>query len=406
MFKNVLALSPSLVLFLVASEAFAQTTVTPPADIAQAVTAPKVAGEAPPEPPPPLTDTLNAAISAGGQFATGNSKLAAASGLGKMDIRRGNNAFAASLGGNYAESYVVPSITIVPGVNGGKPTEIPAAPAAWKESTENIQAKLRYDRFVSRPLSFFLQLTGTHDAFQAISLRLNIDPGIKYIFAQDDATRFWGEIGYDLQWDDNYTDVNGIEQAGAGGPQLDPNSIQYLIQKNDTIHSGRAFAGVQHKFNTDVSLSVGLEYLQGFGGSGGSAPGVPNGYFAYNASTVSKYALTQQVDPVSIPLTGSRLNLDLLLAAKLVAGVSFGVAFSAKYNSDPLAGKTNLDTASTLTLIYAFGSTNKPVEKKIEPCAPPPPPPPPASAPPPAAPAPIGVPVPPMAPVPAPPPSP
>ena len=393
MLRTASTLGSFIACVLLAPSTFAQTSAVPPADLKTVVTAPAVAGEAPLAPLPPPTDTTNAAISAGGQFATGNSRLVAASGLGNFDIRRGNNAFAATLGGNFSESYITPGPTVIPNATpGGVPTVLPAAAPGWKESTENLQAKLRYGRFFSPNFSAFLQITGGHDAFQAITFRLNVDPGVKLLLANHPDTKVWGELGYDFQFDDNYTDGNGIEQAGAGGPSLDPNGVNYLIQKNDTIHSGRAFAGFQHHFSKEVLLNLGLEYLQGFGGGGGGTPPTPTGYTVFSPST--KAPLATSVDPVNISLTGSRLNLDILLAAKLGAGLSFGVGFSAKYNSAPLAGKEQLDTASTLTLIYTFGdSPKKPEDEKK--CAPvvvvtapngaPAPLPPPAIAPPPPA---------------------
>ena len=98
---------------LCAGSASAQTSVQPPADEAAAVAAPTAVG-APPAPPPPLTDSTNAAVSAGGQFATGNSRSIAMTGTGKFDMRRGANAFGVAVIGNYAEAYVTPASTLRP----------------------------------------------------------------------------------------------------------------------------------------------------------------------------------------------------------------------------------------------------------------------------------------------------
>jgi hypothetical protein len=332
-------------------------TGTPPADLGQAVAAPKAADA--PDLSAPTTDSTNAAVSAGGQFASGNSKLFAATGLGKFDMRRGSNAFGFQLVGNYAEGAVAPSTTL-------KPT------------TENLQGKIRYDRYFTPAFGAFLQLTGTHDAFQAITFRLNVDPGVKLFFIDEATTKFWGELGYDFEFDQNYVDGNGIEQAGSGGPALDastPTPLPYVIQAQNTIHSTRLFAGFKHAFNDKVNLSLGLEYLQGLGGTGTDLPAVPAGYTA------------AQVDRVAVSVTGARLNGDALLAAQVGAGFSIGVGLSAKFNSAPLAGKQDLDTTGTLSLIYSFSSpTPAPPPTCVEPPAPPPPPPPPASAPPVAAP--------------------
>ncbi len=331
-------------------------TGTPPADLAQTVTAPKAADA--PTIDAPSTDSMNAAVSAGGQYAAGNSKLFAATGLGKFDIRRGNDAFGAQLVGNYAEGAIAPSTTL-------------------KSTTENLQGKLRYDRYFTPAFGAFMQVTGTHDAFQAITFRLNLDPGVKLFFVDEPTTKFWGELGYDFEFDQNYVDGNGIEQAGSGGPAVDSATppLPYVITSQNTIHSTRLFAGFKHAFNDKVNLYLGLEYLQGLGGTGTDLPGVPNGYTA------------AQVDRVAVSVTGARVNGDALIAAQVGAGFSIGMGLSGKFNSAPLAGKQSLDTTGTMSLIYSFSS---PTPTPPPTCTEPPPPPPPAAAPPaaPAAPAP------------------
>lgn len=300
-------------------------TGAPPADLGQSVAQGPTERAAPEEAAPP-TDSTSAAVSAGGQYAAGNSRLYAATGQGKLDLRRGDNGFGAALVGNFAETDV-----------GG----------TWQKSTENLQGKLRYDRYFTAIFGGFLQATGTHDAFQAITFRLNVDPGVKLIAVDAESTKLWGEIGYDFEFDDNFTDGSGIEQNGSGGAAVDASGLPYVIEKTDTIHSSRLFAGVRHQFNKEVVLTSGLEYLQGFGGSGGGTPAVPAGY------TASK------VDLVPITLTGARLNFDALLAAHVGGGFSLGFGVTAKYNSAPLAGKVNLDSTGTLSLIYAFASPTK-----------------------------------------------
>jgi hypothetical protein len=360
---------------VLASSALAQTAAVPPGDLSMAVTAPKLT-----EAPKPYEATVNstdAAISAGGQFATGNSQSFAASGRGNFVIRRGANAFGATVIGNYAEAKVTPApAPFVPGAI----TPTPAA-ASWQKSTENLQGKLRYDRYFTSNFSAFFQITGTHDAFQAITFRLNLDPGVKLLVVNKESTKVWGELGYDFQFDDNFTDANGVEQAGAGGPAFDPAGAAYVISKNDTIHSSRVFAGFHHSLNKEVQVNLGLEYLQGFGGSGGGTPNLPEGYQLLVPNTP---ALLMPADPVSISLNAARINLDAQLAAHLFGGFSIGLGFSTKYNSSPLPGKVHTDETGTVSLIYAYSDAKKKEEPKC-PCPPDPstlPPPPPLPPPP------------------------
>jgi hypothetical protein len=353
--------------FVLASSALAQTAATPPADLTMAVAVPKPTEAL--KPFEPSVDSTNAAISAGGQYAAGNSKLLAGSVQGKFDIRRGADAFAASVVGNYAESFFVPAGSYSAATN----TITPGGAGKWYPSTENLQGKLRYDRYVTRNMSLFLQVSGLNDAFQAVVFRLNVDPGLKYLVVNDESTKVWGEVGYDFQADDNDT-VNGFErQPGSSGPvALDGSGLPYVIHGSDTIDSTRVFAGLQHGFSKEVNLTLGLEYLQGLGGSGGGTPSAPVGI-----NPVTKMANVAMFDDLApISLTGSRVNFNALLAAHLFGGLSVGLGFNVKYNSNPLPGKVNVDSSGTASLIYAYSDAKKKEAPKC-PCPPPEPPPPP-----------------------------
>jgi hypothetical protein len=376
--------------------ASAQTAGTPPSDVAQAVAAPKAPSDVP-KPNEVGPDSMNAAVSAGGQYAAGNSKLFAGTALAKFDIRRGFNAFAAAIVGNYSRGFVSPPALVL--TNGAGQKSIVTSPGAWETTTENLQGKFRYDRFFTQDLSGFLQATGLHDAFQAIVFRLNVDPGVKYLFLNGGSTKIWGEAGYDFQFDNNYTANGGFEQAGSGSPAYvngppasnpafgtsvnDPVfGVPFWISSNDTINSARLYAGFQHAFNKEVTLSSGLEYLQGFAGSGGTPPTLPSQYKALNNAAGQMITPGVTVEPVPISLTASRLNFDALLAAHLLGGMSLGVGFNVKYNSAPLPGKVNVDSAGTVSLIYSIhqGGKKEEAEEKKCPCLdsePPPPPPPP-----------------------------
>lgn len=340
----------------------AQTTEVPagtsPSDLAGTVAAPKAPTEA-----PSLNKieghSLNAAASAGAQWETGNSKIYAATAQGKVDLRLGADDFGAFFIGNYAETYV-PGTPAVAATSTA--AALPATAGKWQRSTENFQGRLRYERYFLPLMSAFLAVTGTHDRFIALTVRLNVDPGLKVLLIENPATELWAEAGYDFQFDDNYTDANGIEQAGVGGPQLDSSGIPFLISQNDTIHSSRIFVGFHEAFNKAVTLGLGLEYLQGFGGTGGNPPPIPPGF---TASTI---------DPVSISLKAARVNFNALFAASVGGGFSVGFGFNAKYNGQPLPSKLSLDTQGTIALIYALSIPSP--KPAASPCPPAPPPPP------------------------------
>jgi putative salt-induced outer membrane protein YdiY len=273
---------------------------TPPPDATATVGVPK-AGETAPTIEAPTRETT-ATLSAGGQLSTGNSQLVAGTVNGKFDLRRGPNGFGASLVGNYGEGA--------------------AAGQGWQVTTENVQGRLRYDRYVSERVSLFLIGTVRHDRFQGLDARFNVDPGAKYLFLNADTTKFWSELGYDFQYDIRRNDA--LETMATPPTMLD---------KTASDHSVRVFVGFRHAFNKDVTFSTGVEYLQSF-----------------------------------VHSTQYRLNYDALLAAGLGAGFSVGVGFTARYDHSPLPNKSDLDTSTTLSLIYAFSELAAP------PPAPPPPP--------------------------------
>ena len=326
-----------------ASVAFAQSAMNgaPPPDEKAAVSAPAAPGAVPTN-AKPSTDGTTATLSAGGQMATGNSNLLAGSLNGSIDHRRGFNEFGAFVLGSYGQSTPV----------GGQ----------WPvETVGNAQLKLRYDRYVSDPAAFFLIATGRNDKFQGLDFRLNVDPGFKYLFLTEAANALWIEAGYDFQFDDRRADSLAISSPTgpasalepvpvAGCTPTDPNfavsgniapCAQSMLDKTQVYHSARLFTGFRHAFNKDVTLSGGIEYLQSL--------------VAVNAG-------------LSGNVYDSRLNFDALFAAKVSGGLSVGFGFHAAYDHYPLPGKHDLDTASTLTLIYSFSDL---------PAPPPPPPPPP-----------------------------
>jgi hypothetical protein len=289
---------------------------TPPPDAKPLVDAPKATDEPKIEHP---NDGTNVTLSSGGQLATGNSRLLALTANGMFEKRFSANGIGFSLLGNYGQ-----------GATPGQEIHVTA---------ENIQGRLRYDRYLAEELSLFLINTGRHDRFQGLDFRYNLDPGVKYLFIHRPATTLWVEGGYDFQYDVRRDDARPVLDA-KGNPVLDSTGQPTLLDKTATDHSARLFFGFKHSFNKEVTLSTGVEYLQSL-----------------------------------IDATRYRVNYDLVFAAKVSGGLAVGFGFGARYDHAPLPGKEQLDTSTTVSLIYAF-SDAKP--------EPPPPPPAPVPAPPPA----------------------
>jgi hypothetical protein len=259
-------------------------------------------------------DGTTVTLSAGGMSATGNSRQLAMTANGVFDTLFDKNGIGVSVLGNYGR-----------GAPPGQPVET---------TTENLQGRLRYDRYLIDRLSVFLINTGRHDRFQGLDFRYNLDPGVKYLFVREQATSLWGELGYDFQYDIRRDDDRIVRD--------DTGAIVAVLDKTQTDHSLRAFAGFKQAFNEEVTLSTGVEFLQ---------------------SLIEK--------------DRSRLNFDALFAAKVGGGLAVGLGFSARFDNAPLPGKEKLDTSTTVSLIYAFSNVVEP--SKPPPCpepAPAPPPPP------------------------------
>ncbi len=301
----------------------------PPPDAKALVTGPGKPKDAPTIAKPSLDET-NASLSSGGLITTGNSKTVALSFNGLFDLRRGNNGFLTGMVANYGES--------------SPPGGVSAT------SVQNIQGKLRYDRYFVDSLSGFFLATGRHDRFQGLSFRLNMDPGVKFIPFQDDVQKIWLEAGYDFQFDARNAFGKGTETVdGKAAPEGTPR-----LDATRTDHSARAYLGYRRAFNQSVTASTGVELLQSF-------------------------------VKTDLGNADTRINFDVNLAAKLDFGFSLGVGFSARYDRLPIAGKEKVDTSTTLSLIYAWTDA---APKKAEkppcpdcPACPPPAAPPPAAAP-------------------------
>jgi putative salt-induced outer membrane protein len=258
-------------------------------------------------------DGTTISLSSGGQSTTGNSRLLALTINGALDTRWDNNGVGVSVLGNYGQG-APPGSDIV-------------------ETAENIQARARYDRYVLDEASVFLLNTVRHDRFQGIDVRYNVDPGFKYLFLREATNSLWAEAGYDFQYDVRRNSAR-IVLDDKSNPVVDPATGQFeLLSKTATDHSSRLFVGFKHAFNKEVTLSTGLEYLQSF-----------------------------------VDSTRYRVNYDALVAAKIGGGLAFGVGFSARYDHAPLPGKDKTDTASTLSLIYAYSDVPEPNPKTC-PCA-------------------------------------
>jgi putative salt-induced outer membrane protein len=117
-----------------------------------------------------------------------------------------------------------------------------------------------------------------------------------------DLSRLWGEVGYDFQYD--------VRRAAIldATPGLD---------KTEVRHAVRLFAGAEHKFNDNVALNTGLEYLQA----------------------------VEKSD-------NWRLNWDAGITSKVDDNFSLATTFTLRYDHNPLPNVKKTDTITSISLIY------------------------------------------------------
>jgi putative salt-induced outer membrane protein len=276
-----------------------EPTGAPPPEAKELVAAPKAGAEAPKA--EEKLDGTSVTLAAGGMLTTGNSRLLAATTNGAFETRFDNNGIGASLLFNYGRSAPP-----------GEPLETTA---------QNAQGRVRYDRYLIDRLSVFVINTGRHDRFQGIDFRYNLDPGVKYLLVREPATSLWVEFGYDFQYDIRRDDARIVLDAD-GNPVIDPvTGAPLLLDKTQVDHSVRLFLGFRHAFNEEVTFSSGVEYLQSV-----------------------------------IEAERARVNFDAVFAAQVGGGFAVGFGFNARFDNAPLPGKQELDTSTTLSLIYAYSS--------------------------------------------------
>ncbi len=160
-------------------------------------------------------------------------------------------------------------------------------------NTKNWKTSLRYDRFVSDPLSLFgLGHIGA-DAPAGFDLRYGGATGLSHELWKTDPNFFKYEVGYDLTREDR------------------------VAPPDETIHSARAYALYKHDFSKYASFSQDIEAL---------------------------FNVTEGDDV--------RLNSETALTMKLTDILAFKASFKVKFDNEPVAGKKKTDTTTQVGLVF------------------------------------------------------
>lgn len=243
-------------------------------------------------------EATEASIAAGGLFSSGNARTVALTSMGKLRLRRDEHQFTTAVAANFARA--------------GKKGE------SVDTTVENYQGLVRYDYFFSQKVAAFLQATGRHDRFQGLDLRANVDPGLAYYFISTKKQSLRAEGGYDLQYDvrRNASRVQTPPEAVPGQPAPAPLP---LLDKTQTLHNVRLFAGYDNKLYKEVSLISGIEYLQ-------------------NVSDFGTY----------------RLVFDIGIKSNVADNLAIATTYTMRYENKPLPTVENTDSIASVNLVYTL----------------------------------------------------
>ncbi len=243
-------------------------------------------------------DALEWDLSFGALASTGNARSTAITGGSTFRLRRGRHQVYATFLGNFGRAAVA----------GGEPVD----------TVGNLQGRARYDLFLADRWSLFGMATARHDPFQRLDLRLNLDPGVAFYAINKKKEQLRVEAGYDFQFDVRDPET-AIEYEPDGTPTYDAQGGLIHLPRTRITHAARLFGGYSNRLSDAIGFSTGLEYLQSL------------------------------LEP-----RRWRLNWDTTFSTQLLAKLSLAATFTLRFDNDPLPRVKNLDTLSSVNLVYRF----------------------------------------------------
>lgn len=244
-------------------------------------------------------DTLEWNLSFGALVSTGNARSTAITGGTTFLLRRGRHQAFATFLGNYGRAA----------------SSVDAEPV---DTVGNLQGRVRYDVFVADRWSLFGMVTARHDPFQRLDLRLNVDPGVAFYIINRQKEQLRVEAGYDFQYDVR-DPASAVELDADGNPIYDAQGEFIPLPRTRITHAARLFGGYTNQLSEVVGFATGLEYLQ-------------------SLQEARRW----------------RLNWDTSLTAQIVSSLSLAATFTLRMDNDPLPGVKNLDTITSVNLVYRF----------------------------------------------------
>lgn len=245
-------------------------------------------------------------LSAGATLNTGNTRAIAGNIGAALSLKREDDVFSASLSFNYGRAALR-------GMDGTF--------ADMQTNTENLQGRVRYDRYLSDDDALFVAVLGRRDRFAGLDGRVQAQLGyLRNFFLEEEGKhRLWGEAGYDLSYDDYYPN-----------PLLDP--MGNALEGDALVHSARLFFGYENRVNDNVTFKTGVEGLM-------------------------------NVED----LEDTRIEWKSALTSDLSDALKLSLEFALGYDHQPVPGRDELDTLTTLNIVLSLDASE---EDEVPPEAP------------------------------------
>ena len=248
----------------------------------------------------PTEDETSLAMSVGGSLNTGNTKAWQVNAGSDFRVVRGPSALTAGAKFAYGQANLP---------DDGNDD--------FEDTLKNLNARLRYDYFLTDYDALFAASAFRWDQFAGLDARLQGQVGYLRVLYKAPNHRFWGELGYDITYD-NFDpdplpnpDFDDAMTAGGSNPEF--------LEGTQVVHSARVFLGYDNKVNETLTYLGGLE------------------------------ALINVEDPKD-----TRVNFDNALRSSIGGKLQLEVSFSLMFDNVPVPGATKLDTATVASLIYTL----------------------------------------------------
>lgn len=232
---------------------------------------------------------LNASV--GGAFNTGNTEAWQLNTGSVFDLVRGRHGLGLSMSFAYGRANVA-----------GDGTD------DMLDTVRNLKARGRYDFFLTPMDALFLAAAYRWDTFSGLDARVQGQVGYLRNFFKEEKHRFWGELGYDVTYDNYDPD-----------PLPDPATMGAFLDGDDVVHSARLFLGYDNQINEQVMFLTGVEGL-------------------LNVENLDDF----------------RLAWDSALRSAIGEGFNLELKFTLLLDTEPVPGAKKVDTATIVNLIYTL----------------------------------------------------